>query len=107
MRLSDSKQQITPERLIQILPNLKTRNLEFTDELNQGRLGIIREQIDQADQEILEAIAKRLDLVEQIGEFKRENNVAIFQISRWKEIFKSRQRLGKEMDLILNLSLMY
>ena len=97
--LSDSKQQITPERLIQILPNLKTRNLEFTDELNQGRLGIIREQIDQADQEILEAIAKRLDLVEQIGEFKRENNVAIFQISRWKEIFKSRQRLGKEMDL--------
>ena len=96
---SDPKQQVTPQHLIEILDNIKTRNLEFSDELNQGQLDIIREQIDQADQEILEAIAKRLDLVEQIGEFKRDNNVAIFQISRWKEIFKSRQKLGKEMDL--------
>ncbi len=97
--LSDPKQQVTPNALIDILAELRTRNPEFSDELNQGQLDIIREQIDQADLEILDAITKRLDLVEQIGEFKRDNNVAIFQISRWKEIFKSRQKLGKEMDL--------
>lgn len=97
--LSDPKQQVTPSSLIEIVAQLKTRKPEFSDELNQGQLDIIREQIDQADQEILEAIAKRLGLAEQIGEFKRDNNVAIFQISRWKEIFKSRQKLGKEMDL--------
>lgn len=97
--LSDPKQQVTPEALIDILENLKTRNADFSDKLNRDQLDIIREQIDDADQELLQAINKRLDLVGHIGEFKKENNVAIFQISRWKEIFKSRQKWAKEMGL--------
>lgn len=97
--LSDSKQQVSPANLINIIANLRTREAEFSDELNQAELEVIREQIDEADQEILQAISKRLDLVEQIGHFKKQNNVAIFQISRWKEIFKSRQKLASEMNL--------
>lgn len=97
--LSDAKQQITSEALIDVLDRLQIRNAEFSDSYKQNELAIIREQIDQADHDLIEAIAKRLGLVEQIGAFKRDNNVAIFQISRWKEIFKSRQHWAKEMDL--------
>jgi len=97
--LSDPKQQVTPNALLDIIGNLQIRKTEFSKPFNKEQLSVIREQIDQADHQLLEAIAKRLELVEQIGEFKQENNVAIFQISRWKEIFKSRQKWADEMDL--------
>jgi chorismate mutase len=97
--LSDPEQQVTPDVLLKILSSLKMRNADFSHSLNQDQLDIIREQIDLADQELLQAIGKRLDLVKHIGEFKKENNVAIFQISRWKDIFKTRQEWAHNMGL--------
>ena len=97
--LSDAKQQITPEKLLEIVGGLIPRDAIFTEKTYLDQLEIIREQIDQADRELLEAIAVRMNLVEKIGEFKKDNNVAIFQISRWKEIFKSRPTWGKQMNL--------
>ena len=97
--LSDAQQQITTESLLEVVSNLIPRDAIFTEKSYLDQLEIIREQIDQADRELLEAIAVRMNLVEKIGEFKKDNNVAIFQISRWKEIFKSRPNWGKQMNL--------
>ena len=97
--LSDAKQQVTPENLCQILDHLTFRQSGFSEKTFVDQLEIIRDQIDQADLELLQAIAKRMDLVTHIGEIKKENNVAIFQISRWKEIFKSRIEMAKEHQL--------
>ena len=96
---SDAKQQVTPARLQEILKSLKPRNAVFSDKDFINQLEIIREQIDQADREILEAIATRMSLVGRIGEYKQENNVAIFQLSRWKEIFKTRPEWAKALNL--------
>ena len=96
---SDAQQQVTPARLQEIIKNLKPRDSAFSDENFINQLEIIREQIDQADREILEAIATRMSLVEKIGEYKQENNVAIFQLSRWKEIFKTRPEWAKALNL--------
>jgi len=97
--LSDAKQQVTPENLRFILDHLTYRHRGFSEKTFVDQLEIIRDQIDEADLELLQAVAKRMDLVGHIGEIKKENNVAIFQISRWKEIFKSRLDMAKEHQL--------
>jgi len=96
---SDAAQQIPSTELGALLQNLLLRDASFTKENIINQLEIIREQIDQADRELLEAINHRMNLVEKIGEFKKENNVAIFQISRWKEIFNSRQEWAEQLNL--------
>ncbi len=97
--LSDAKQQVSTTALLDIVSRLNPRDASFTDKSYLDQLEIIRQQIDQADRELLEAIAVRMSLVEKIGEIKKENNVAIFQISRWKEIFQSRPDWGKQLNL--------
>jgi len=97
--LSDAAQQVDPQQLFSILNNLNLRDGGFTDKSYLNQLEIIRQQIDQADRELLEAIAIRMNLVKRIGEFKKDNNVAIFQVGRWKEIFKSRPDWAEQMNL--------
>ncbi|MFY0591294.1 chorismate mutase [Roseivirga sp.] len=97
--LSDAAQQVDSYQLLDILSDLNLRDERFTDLNHLSQLELIRQQIDQADRELLEAIAIRMSLVEKIGEYKKENNVAIFQVGRWKEIFKSRPEWAKKMNL--------
>lgn len=97
--LSDPEQQLTPNSIQELLKKLEYRDATSSNRAYIDHLDIIREQIDQADREILEAIATRMNLVEKIGEFKKENNVAIFQIGRWKEIFKTRPKWAKALNL--------
>lgn len=96
---SDAKQQIKSDGLGDLLNGLLLRDSVFTKENIINQLDTIREQIDQADRELLEAIKLRMSLVEKIGEFKKENNVAIFQLGRWKEIFNSRQEWAEQLNL--------
>ncbi|HEY9117674.1 MAG TPA: chorismate mutase [Roseivirga sp.] len=96
---SDAAQQIHTIELEALLNSLHLRDDAFTKKNIIHQLEIIREQIDQADRELLEAITLRMNLVEKIGEFKKENNVAIFQLSRWKEIFQSRQEWAEQLNL--------
>ena len=54
---------------------------------------------DHIDRELLETLAGRMKLVEEIGIYKKENNVTILQLERWREIIASRPDWGKELDL--------
>ena len=40
-----------------------------------------------------------MDVVEKIGEFKKENKVTILQTTRWSEILKERVELGEKLGL--------
>jgi chorismate mutase len=46
----------------------------------------LREQIDTLDHEILQLLAERMGVAEQIGRIKRDNNVRILQSVRWEDI---------------------
>lgn len=97
--LSDAKQQITPNRLIEILNNLKVRathsdNLEFENLLEE-----YRHNINQIDDELLQVLENRMSIIEKIGRYKYENNVAIFQLERWAEILKTRKAKGYKLGL--------
>ncbi|TGE16575.1 bifunctional 3-deoxy-7-phosphoheptulonate synthase/chorismate mutase type II [Hymenobacter elongatus] len=94
--LSDAEQQVTPQRLGEILAELKYRYRSSDNEDYLNKAEELRQKMDVADREIIEALARRMSLVEELAEYKRENNVKILQLDRWNEIFTSRlQWAGK------------
>jgi chorismate mutase len=40
-----------------------------------------------------------MNLVEKVGEFKKDNNVTIFQVDRWNEIYRTRADWGQNVNL--------
>ena len=96
---SDAAQQLTPADLDTLLQQLKTRKVSLDDPELQSQLEIIREQIDEADREILEMLSRRMSLVEKVGEYKKLNNVAILQMERWNKVFKTRPEWAKALNL--------
>ncbi len=99
---SDAMQQVTPERLGEILRSLKVKSPDSESEEFASYMEQLRDQIDNVDREIIEAIAARMNLARRIGAFKKENNVTVLQMDRWKEIYDSRRAWGKMMDLDIN-----
>lgn len=97
--MSDKDQQLTPLALSELIENLiirntDTQNVEFKDQLIR-----LRKAIDKIDYEVLELLASRSKLVHEIGLYKKENNITIFQPERWSEIVNTRKKYGKEIHL--------
>ena len=59
----------------------------------------LREKIDTADERLIAALAERMRIVDEIGRYKRDNNVSILQPDRWKEIVASRVQAGIRNNL--------
>lgn len=92
---SDASQQVTPERLKEILGSLIIREGKQTTE----DLSALRRQIDEADDQLLELIAKRMRVSKEIGTFKKEHNMTIVQTDRYDEILTKRIAQATEMDM--------
>lgn len=95
--LSDAKQQITPAQFYELLSHLKIR--ESSCNSVQNAVEMIRSILDTMDAEIIDLIGKRMDLVKELGKLKSENNIAIFQQDRWREIVISRTKWGSHNRL--------
>lgn len=84
--LSDSKQQITPSELAHLLDNIVRKN-ESSDNIQcLSAIETLRERIDVVDKEIIDLLASRMELVEQIGKYKKEANITVYQHHRWEEV---------------------
>jgi chorismate mutase len=88
--LSDAKQQLTPGDLKIILDSLKVRSSESKDVDLLIRLSELRKLIDEIDEELLDGIQKREDVIKLIGEHKKNHNITVFQLERWQEILNTR-----------------
>lgn len=96
---SDARQQVTPAVLGNIIENLVVRTASSSNKSFKDTLTILREQIDHLDDEIMQKLASRMKISEQIGQYKKENNVTILQVTRWEEIVETRIALGRAMGL--------
>ena len=96
---SDAAQQLTPDALNELLSQLHVPNPSAENPIFKSKLELIREQIDEVDRALLATLSQRMKLVEQAGIFKKENDVALFQIDRWKKVFQSRPEWAVQMDL--------
>jgi len=99
LALSDINQQVTPKQLESILDKLVYRRITSDDSNFTNVLETLRNQIDSIDQQMLELLSKRMNVVEEIGEFKSKNEVTILQLRRWEKIMSTRIKLGKKLGL--------
>ena len=97
--LSDAKQQLTPDELENMLARLVLRHESVDDVMTRTRLVELREKIDTIDRDLLEIMADRMSVAEEIGHYKKDNNITILQSARWDEIVKNRMKIGLEKNL--------
>ena len=102
---SDAKQQVTPERLLEMLTDLVWRHETTTEQEFITALTTLREQINQVDDELLALLGQRMKLSDKIGEYKKNNNITILQTNRWNDIleraFKKGEGLGLTKEFII------
>jgi len=96
---SDAKQQITPDRLVEIMEDLKIRKATDTEAEYRNELNTLRTQIDVIDHQLIEMLGKRMKVADKIGALKKEKNVAILQTKRWNEILGKMILEGEENKL--------
>jgi chorismate mutase len=105
--LSDAAQQLTPAILANLLDRLVIRDASTGDAGFEQMLSTLREVIDDIDRELIQAFARRMQVVERIGEYKAGHSVTILQIDRWLEILRTRteagESLGLDRDLVVEL----
>ncbi|MDQ3049473.1 MAG: bifunctional 3-deoxy-7-phosphoheptulonate synthase/chorismate mutase type II [Bacteroidota bacterium] len=97
--LSDAQQQVTPDRLHEIIGALKFRNPGFTREVVRDRMADIRKKIDELDNLLLNNLSQRMELAKEIGELKKVHNVSILQLERWKEVIEQCMHKADEMGM--------
>lgn len=97
--LSDAEQQITPVVLAEVLTKLHFRKNAADSGNFSDLLQNYRDQIDSIDYQLIELLSKRMAIVENIGKYKSEYNVSIFQLKRWLDIVNSRIEFSKQFDL--------
>ncbi len=96
---SDAKQQITPARLKELLESIAWRkegsaNVEFQQALEK-----MRQQINHLDDELLQILSQRMKIADEIGRYKKTNNITILQPARWQEIIDLTVAKGEKLGL--------
>ena len=92
---SDKSQQVTPEVLNFILNMLVVRDTTQTTE----SLTLLRQQIDQIDNDLLEALSKRMRISREIGQYKKEHSMPVVQAGRYDDILNSRAAAAEELGM--------
>jgi len=97
--LSDASQQFTPAELSKLIDKLVIRQ-QTTDNPEFGsKLDELRSRIDALDTEIMEILSARTEIVKQIAEYKKNNNVMALQIDRWTKMMNERQSTANKLQL--------
>lgn len=100
---SDAKQQLVPEELSDLLYNkLTVRDVDSDSPEWKENIDQLRAKIDVIDENLLYALGSRMKISRQIGEYKRDNNIAIIQASRWDSLLGKVVEKGKEYGLTEN-----
>jgi chorismate mutase len=96
---SDAAQQITPEQYGELRNKLVFRhpdsdNTEFLETLEH-----LRNEIDDMDEELINLLGRRMKIADKIGEYKKRNNISIYQAVRWNEILDTSMEKGRKKGL--------
>ena len=96
---SDAKQQVTPERLAELLDQIVWRKEDIPSAEYHAALEKLRQQINHLDDELMQIVSQRMKIAEKIGEYKKNNNITILQTNRWNEILQRAFQKGEALGL--------
>lgn len=97
--LSDSKQQITPNVLIELLDRLRARHTAITDKQVKRKIAHLRAEITHTDSQIIQDLADRMRWVEEIGKLKEQHGISVLQINRWESLLKDHMAKARQLGL--------
>ena len=99
--LTDASQQLSPIALADMISKLVVR--KYTGSLEcEHHLEKVRTEIDKLDVELIQLLAKRMEIIEEIGQYKKENDITILQLKRWQYIIEDRLEIGTSLGLDAN-----
>ena len=96
---SDAKQQITPEKLGEMIGSIRWRKEDIASEEYHAAMEKMRQQINQLDDELLQILGQRMKVADKIGQYKKENNITILQTNRWNAILERAYGKGEKLGL--------
>ncbi|MCK5907791.1 MAG: chorismate mutase, partial [Flavobacteriales bacterium] len=79
-----------PARAIEITEELELRKAKAENSAVINKLSALRKQIDELDHRLIAILAQRMDVATEIGQVKKDSNVAVLQASRWDELVGDR-----------------
>jgi chorismate mutase len=65
----------------------------------ENKLEALRSEIDKLDEELIDILARRMNVVQEIGQYKKANKITILQLKRWNQIIDERIEAGIKMGL--------
>lgn len=97
--LSDAAQQFTPADLAKLIDKLVIRQQNTDDAEYGNKLEQLRSRIDALDTELMELLSTRSEIVTQIAQYKKANNVMALQINRWSQMMNNRLSVAHQLEL--------
>jgi chorismate mutase len=96
---SDAKQQVTPEVLAEMLSTIRWRKEDVASEEFHALMEKLRQQINHLDDELLQILGQRMKVADEIGKYKKANNITILQTNRWNSILERATAKGEKLGL--------
>lgn len=93
--LSDKEQQVTPAALDEILKSLVIKDKKVSTE----SLAELRQRLDRIDSDLLDLLARRMDIAREIGRFKKEHSMSVVQPERYNDLIQNRVELSAGLGL--------
>ncbi|RFC54798.1 bifunctional 3-deoxy-7-phosphoheptulonate synthase/chorismate mutase type II [Brumimicrobium aurantiacum] len=98
---SDAQQQITPNQLKELLDQLVLRKADIHVE-GLDFIGIQRKKIEEIDNQLFNLLKERMEIVRDIGEYKKEKNITILQSEHWKKMIEQRLAQAEQLELSID-----
>jgi len=96
---TDAKQQVTPSALAELIDRLTLRKADVGSKEVSNKMDELRAMIDKIDDTIFQKMSERMQVVEKIGNYKKDNNMTILQVNRWDEILQKRTAYARALNL--------
>ena len=93
---SDAKQQLTPDELGQIIDALV-----INDAAGKGdeQINILRAKIDEIDNNLIDSLARRMEVVAEIGKCKKAQGLTVLQTERYNAVLAKWREMGARRGL--------
>lgn len=96
---SDPQQQLTIPELQKLLSEIEWKNTAVENPEILANIEALRYDIDQLDDELLNLLSQRMDVVREIGKYKKDSFATVLQMERWKRLFEKRIKKGEVLHL--------
>jgi chorismate mutase len=95
---SDAAQQVTPDQLAHIIQRLVCKK-EQPEGVALHTIDELRNSINYVDQQLIDLLSYRMQIVEEIAQFKKQHNMTIFQEERWNALSERHKATAAKIGL--------